>query len=140
MARSVGRHRFRRILFRSAVRVLQLVLTRQEQVPALQQSFSVGNFITLIVLGAASVFLLPSQFHLTVVQNRSDSELRMARWFIPVTLLVVGMFIFPMAIIGALVLPPDTSVDFYFFALPVLAEQDWIRYLAFAGDWRRRDQ
>lgn len=113
--------------------ILQLVLTRQEQVPALQQSFSVGNFITLIVLGAASVFLLPSQFHLTVVQNRSDSELRMARWFIPVTLLVVGMFIFPMAIIGALVLPPDTSVDFYFIALPVLAEQDWIRYLAFAG-------
>lgn len=119
--------------FGSPSDVFQRVAAQQAQIPALQQHFSIGNFISLIVLGASTVFLVPSQFHLIVVQHRSDSELRMTRWFIPATLLAVGIFIFPMAIIGAAVLPQHASVDYYFLALPVLAEQNWIRYFAFAG-------
>ncbi|MHC1550081.1 SLC5/6 family protein [Phyllobacterium sp. K27] len=81
-------------LFGSPSDIFDIVSTNQDQIAALEPDFSIGDFVSLIVVGMFSIFLLPSQFHLIIVQNRNDSELRMARWFIPATMLVLGIFIF----------------------------------------------
>ncbi|MEP7455746.1 PAS-domain containing protein [Phyllobacterium sp. SB3] len=120
-------------LFGSPSDILESISANRHRIPALQQDFSLGDFSSLVVLGISSVFLLPSQFHLIVVQNRNDNELRMARWFIPTTMLILGILIFPVAVIGSLVLPSDTSVDFYFLALPVVAGQSWLAMIGLAG-------
>ncbi|EJN05392.1 PAS-domain containing protein [Phyllobacterium sp. YR531] len=120
-------------LFGSPTDVFSIVWASRNQIPAIQQSFSVGNFISLVVFGASSAFLLPNQFHLIVVHNKNDGELRTARWFVPVTMLFLGIFIFLIAIVGSVVLPEDTSVDFYFLALPIAGGQPWLTIIALAG-------
>jgi signal transduction histidine kinase/Na+/proline symporter/CheY-like chemotaxis protein len=120
-------------MFGSPLNILDMVSANQNQIPALEHDFSVGDFAGLVIFGMSSIFLLPSQFHLIIVQNRNDSELRMARWFIPATMLILGFFIFLIAIVGSIVLPADASVDFYFLALPVAAGQSWLAIIGVAG-------
>lgn len=120
-------------LFGSPSEILAMISTNPSHITALKHEFSVGDFISLVIFGVSSVFLLPSQFHLIIVQNRNDSELRTARWFISATMLVLGVFIFLIATVGSIVLPANASVDFYFLALPVAAGQFWLAIIGVAG-------
>ncbi len=120
-------------LFGSPSDILDMVLANQNHISALNQNFSIGDFVGLIIFGMSSVFFLPSQFHLIIAQNRNDSELQTARWFIPATMLILGAFVFLIAIVGSILLPADASVDFYFLALPVAAGQSWLAMIGVAG-------
>ncbi|CAN7615015.1 PAS domain-containing hybrid sensor histidine kinase/response regulator [Phyllobacterium sp. LjRoot231] len=120
-------------LFGSPSEIFARVAVNQPGIPALQQSMSAGNFSGLILIGASSVLLLPNQFYLTIVQNRGPSELSMARWFVPLFLLIVGIFVLPIAAIGSMILPAQASADFYFLSLPLAAGQPWLAIIAFAG-------
>jgi signal transduction histidine kinase/Na+/proline symporter len=120
-------------LFGSPSDVFNTILSHRDEIPALHSEFSLGNFIVLIILGISSVFILPSQFHLLIVRNRNNEELEKARWFIPVTLLILGLFIIPIVAMGAVFLPQGTSVDYHLLALPVAAGQSWLAIIAFAG-------
>jgi Na+/proline symporter len=91
-------------LFGPPAEVLYRVAGHEADIPALQMNVSADNLVALVLIGASSVLLLPSQFYLTVVENRSAKELRMARWFIPLALLVAGLFVIPLARIGPVVL------------------------------------
>ena len=120
-------------LFGSPTEIFTQLIANQPAIPALQQHMSAGNFIGLILIGASSVLLLPNQFYLTIVQNRGASELTMARWFVPLLLLVIGIFVLPISAIGSMVLPAQVSADFYFLSLPLAAGQYWLAIIAFAG-------
>ena len=120
-------------LFGPPAEVLNRVARYQADLPVRQMDVSVGNLVALVLIGASSVLLLPSQFYLTVVENRSEKELRTARWFIPLTLLIAGLFVLPLARIGPAVLGEHASADFYFLSLPLYAGQYWLGVIAFAG-------
>jgi signal transduction histidine kinase/Na+/proline symporter/CheY-like chemotaxis protein len=120
-------------LFGSPTEIFTRLITNQLNIPALQQGMSAGNFIGLILIGASSVLLLPNQFYLTIVQNRGASELSIARWFVPLFLLIIGIFVLPISAIGSMVLPAQASADFYFLSLPLAAGRHWLAIVAFAG-------
>lgn len=46
-------------------------------------------------LSAAAVIMLPRQFHVTVVESRSEKELRTASWLFPLYLILINIFVFP---------------------------------------------
>lgn len=102
-------------------------------IPALQAHVSFANIVALALIGASTTLLLPSQFYLTVVENRSRRELRAARWLVPGCLFVAGFLVLPLAAVGTLVLPFNASPDFYFLSLPLQAHQNWLAVFAFAG-------
>lgn len=120
-------------LFGSPTEIFTRLIVKQPDIPALQQGMSAGNFFGLILIGASSVLLLPNQFYLTIVQNRGASELGMARWFVPLFLLIIGIFVLPISAIGSMVLPAQASADFYFLSLPLAAGRHWLAIVAFAG-------
>lgn len=120
-------------LFGPPAEVLHRVASSEAALPVPQMNVSAGNLIALVLIGASSVLLLPSQFYLTVVENRSAKELRTARWFIPLTLLLAGLFVVPLARIGPAILGEHASADFYFLSLPLHAGQYWLAVMAFAG-------
>jgi Na+/proline symporter/signal transduction histidine kinase len=120
-------------LYGSPFEIFARVISKREQLPMFQAPLSVSNSIGFILIGAASVLLLPNQFYMTIVQNRDDSELRAARWFVPLLLLCFGIFILPLAAIGSTVLPPAASGDFYFLYLPLAAGQNWLATIALVG-------
>ncbi len=97
------------------------------------KNISVGNLLALVAIGAASVLLLPSQFHLTVVENRGKEELELARWLVPLLLLVGGLFVLPLAKIGPSFVDGHAPADFYFLSVPIAAGQYWLGLIAFIG-------
>ncbi len=76
-----------------------------------------GNWFWLIVLSAFAVLLLPRQFQIGVVENVDERHVRTAAWLFPLYLLVINIFVLPIALAGILVLGPTVSPDTYVLAL-----------------------
>ncbi|MGA7328862.1 MAG: PAS domain-containing hybrid sensor histidine kinase/response regulator [Rhodomicrobium sp.] len=93
-----------------------------------------GTLLTVTWLSFACIFLLPRQFHVTFVENVSDDELRRAVWLFPLYLIVINIFVVPVAIAGTLAFQ-GTSVpkDMYLLALPFHNASHVFTFFAFLG-------
>ena len=93
-----------------------------------------GAWLTVTFLSLVCIILLPRQFHVTVVENNSESELRRAAWLFPLYLVLINLFVVPIAAAGLLFLPPGgSSPDMFVLALPMWAGADLMTVLAFIG-------
>ena len=87
---------------------------------------------TLIFLSAAAVITLPRMFHVMVVENPNEAHLARASWAFPTYLLLMSLFIMPIAVIGMQRLP-DTNPDMLVLTLPLAEGQGGLAMLAFLG-------
>jgi Na+/proline symporter/signal transduction histidine kinase len=62
-------------------------------------------WLTMTVLSAGAIIMLPRQFHVTVVENREQSDVRQASWLFPAYLVAINLFVIPIAVAGLLLLP-----------------------------------
>jgi Na+/proline symporter/signal transduction histidine kinase len=93
-----------------------------------------SNFLTLIVLGALAMFSLPHQFHLAVVECRDPQHVRAARWLFPAYLLLISVFLLPLAWAGQLALAGSSvPSDLYVLGLPLRSGAEPLAILAFLG-------
>ncbi len=93
-----------------------------------------GAWLTVTFLSLVCIILLPRQFHVTVVENNSESELGRASWLFPLYLVLINVFVVPIAAAGLLYLPHATvSPDMFVLALPMWAGSDAMTVLAFIG-------
>ena len=91
-----------------------------------------GRWLTVTLLSACAVILLPRQFHVAVVENTHGSDVRRAAWLFPLYLVAINLFVAPIAIVGLSTLPlvdPDT----YVLTLPVNAQSPFFTLIAFLG-------
>jgi Na+/proline symporter/signal transduction histidine kinase len=98
------------------------------------QGLSLENWITMTVLSAGAFVLLPRQFHVAVVENKGESEIRRARWLFPLYLVLINLFVVPLAL-GGMTLFPTTIVDsdVYVLAVPLSAGMEGLALFAFVG-------
>ena len=95
---------------------------------------SYGSLFWLTVLSMLAIVLLPRQFHMTVVENVDERHLSKAIWLFPLYLLVINLFVLPIAL-GGLVrfdsggVNPDTFV----LALPMAEGQEAVALFAYLG-------
>ncbi|WOC15543.1 NahK/ErcS family hybrid sensor histidine kinase/response regulator [Pseudochrobactrum sp. MP213Fo] len=94
---------------------------------------SLSTWLVHAGLSAAAILMLPRQFHVTIVENRSEKELRTARWLFPVYLILINLFVLPIALQGIIHLGPSTNADLYVLALPLAAGSHILTLLAFVG-------
>ncbi len=93
-----------------------------------------GTLITVTWLSFACIFLLPRQFHVTFVENVSEGELRKAVWLFPLYLIVINIFVVPVAIAGNLMFEGGTvPPDLYLLALPFHSNNHLFTFIAFLG-------
>ncbi|WP_102959815.1 PAS domain-containing hybrid sensor histidine kinase/response regulator [Mangrovicella endophytica] len=92
-----------------------------------------GNFLAATLLSGCAILLLPRQFHMTVVENRTMGELRRARWLFPLYLVAINVFVIPIAAAGSLRLGGSADADLYVLALPLAEGADLLSLLAFIG-------
>ena len=79
-------------------------------------------WITVTFLSLVCIVLLPRQFHVTVVENNSEKEIRRAAWLFPVYLVLINLFVVPIAAAGLLSLPKGSfDADTFVLALPLSA-------------------
>jgi Na+/proline symporter/signal transduction histidine kinase len=91
-------------------------------------------WITVTFLSVVCIVLLPRQFHVTVVENNSEKEIRRAAWLFPVYLALINLFVVPIAVAGLLTLPRGSyDADTFVLALPLSAGVETITLLAFVG-------
>ncbi|GAA4006862.1 ATP-binding protein [Hymenobacter fastidiosus] len=117
------------------------VFAKASAVPELQRLFTLhgtgtgaGQWLTLLLLSMAAILLLPRQFQVSVVENVNEDHLRKAMWLFPLYLIVINLFVLPLAFGGRLLdgggrLDADTFV----LALPLQAGQPWLALLIYLG-------
>ncbi|MCB5175585.1 MULTISPECIES: NahK/ErcS family hybrid sensor histidine kinase/response regulator [Microvirga] len=93
-----------------------------------------GSYITLILLSTCAALLLPRQFHMTVVENRSMDDVKQAAWLFPLYLVLINIFVVPIALAGMAVFPEGTvDRDMLVLALPLVDNAGVIAVIAFLG-------
>ena len=93
-----------------------------------------ANWITMTVLSSICFLLLPRQFHVAVVENNGEDELRRASWLFPLYLFLINLFVVPIAIAGLYLFPQGAvNSDMFVLALPLSAKADSLALFAFIG-------
>ncbi len=59
-----------------------------------------ANWLTTTLLSASAILLLPRQFHVSIVENRNARDIVTAAWLFPVYLVLINLFVAPLAIAG----------------------------------------
>lgn len=91
-------------------------------------------WVTTTLLAACCIILLPRQFHVAVVENRDEKDVRTAAWLFPIYLLLINLFVVPLAIAGLLTFAPGTiDRDLTVLALPLQAHNSVITIIAMIG-------
>ena len=95
---------------------------------------SFGTFAVMTVLSLFAILLLPRQFHVAVVENNNEGEIRRAAWLFPLYLVLINLFVVPIAIAGLMTFAPDkVDGDMYVLALPLAAGSHLLAIVAFVG-------
>ena len=98
------------------------------------QQFPYAQWFGLIVLAMLSVIFLPRQFQVMVVENVNESHLRRAVWVFPLYLLLINVFVLPIAL-GGLLHFGDAAMNPETFVLSLPLSQGWnaLALFAFVG-------
>jgi Na+/proline symporter/signal transduction histidine kinase/ActR/RegA family two-component response regulator len=91
------------------------------------------SFCAMTVLSLFAILLLPRQFHVGVVENHSEAEIRRAAWLFPLYLVLINLFVVPIATAGLLSFPVDADGDMFVLALPLKAHSEIFALIAFVG-------
>ena len=92
-----------------------------------------GRWTGLIFLSAAAVITLPRMFQVMVVENDDEGHLARASWAFPLYLLLMSLFIVPIAVVGLDRLPAGSNPDMFVLTLPLAEGQGALAMLVFLG-------
>lgn len=96
--------------------------------------FNGGIWLTVSFLSFVCIILLPRQFHVTVVENNSEREIHRARWMFPLYLVLINLFVVPIAAAGLLAFPGrGVDADLYVLTLPISMNANLMTTLAYIG-------
>ncbi len=113
---------------------------RAQLVPEVRQllqsgaSFAYDQWFALTLLSMLSVIFLPRQFQVMVVENVDERHLRRAAWAFPLYLLLINLFVLPVAVGGLLYFGPGRmDPETFVLSLPLAQGQQALALLAFVG-------
>lgn len=93
---------------------------------------SLPSWVTMSVLSASAVILLPRQFHMLAVENVQERHLKTASWAFPAYLLLINLLVLPVALVGHLY-GEGLSPDFFMISLPLARGHSELAFLAYLG-------
>jgi len=102
--------------------------------PLLAPEGSYNTWVSFSFLSALAVLMLPRQFQVSVVENSNERHLRRAIWMFPLYLLLINVFVLPIALAGQLAFPGGgVDADNFVLTLPIAHKQEWLALFAFIG-------
>ena len=91
------------------------------------------NWWAVALASAAAIICLPRQFQVLVVENADPAHLRTAAWLFPAYLVLINLFVLPIALVGNLMLPTGLNADTFVLSLPIAGHQPALVLLVFLG-------
>jgi Na+/proline symporter/nitrogen-specific signal transduction histidine kinase len=109
------------------------VIGRIDASPIADWPLKPGRWIGLTFVAAAAVLTLPRMFQVMVVENSDERHLATASWAFPLYLLLMSLFVLPIAVVGLAELPAGANPDLFVLTLPLSQGQGRLAMLAFLG-------
>lgn len=117
------------------------IVARAAAKPELMALFTIGSgndgytsWASLLFLSMMAILFLPRQFQMAVVENVNEAHLNKAIWLFPLYLLVINLFVLPIAFGGLLHFPDGTvDADTFVITVPMAEGQIGLALLVFLG-------
>jgi Na+/proline symporter/signal transduction histidine kinase len=92
------------------------------------------NWLMFSILSLFAIFLLPRQFHMTVVENHTEKHVRKAIWIFPLYLLLFNIFVYPIAWGGNILFDgKGLNPDMFSLLIPKFFNNNLMTVLVFLG-------
>ncbi|APX90931.1 sodium:solute symporter [Brevirhabdus pacifica] len=109
------------------------MLARIDASTLVQSPVAPDRWVALTFLAGAAVICLPRMFQVIVVENSDERHLSTAAWAFPLYLMLMSLFVVPIAVIGLAELPAGSNPDLFVLSLPLSHGQGEVATLAFLG-------
>src|SRR5262249_20189142 len=91
----------------------------------LNRDYPLGTMAAMPLLSLFAILLLQRQFHVPVAENHDEREIKRAAWLFPLYLLLINLFVLPIALAGMLTFSAGgVDSDMFVLALPLSARSD----------------
>lgn len=90
-------------------------------------------FLVLTLLAMGAIHFLPRMFHMAVVENTDEKHLLTALWLFPLYLLLMNLFVMPIAFGGLLLGLPAAKADTFVLRIPLQTGHPYLALLVFMG-------
>ncbi|MGE5239112.1 MAG: ATP-binding protein [Chloroflexota bacterium] len=94
---------------------------------------SYGEWLAIMLLSMSAIMFLPRQFHMAVVENSDETHIAKAAWLFPLYLLLINIFVLPIALGGLLAGGSKADADYFVLTLPLGQDEHYLSLLAFMG-------
>ena len=92
-----------------------------------------SRWVALTALSGAAFLCLPRMFQVMVVENDDERYLHIASWAFPTYLMLISLFVVPIAVVGLDLLPAGSNPDLFVVTLPLNQNQNGLAVLSFLG-------
>jgi PAS domain S-box-containing protein len=102
---------------------------------ALGEGSRVGyaEWTALLALSMMAILFLPRQFHMAVVELTDPEHLKKAMWLFPLYLVLINIFVLPVAFGGLLLTGSSQGADSFVLSIPLSQGQNHLALLVFIG-------
>lgn len=92
-----------------------------------------ATWASYLVLSMSAIICLPRQFHVAVVENPDENHIRTAMWCFPLYMMLINLFVLPIALGGILEGWPVERADDFVLMMPLQHGKLWMALLVFIG-------
>ncbi len=109
------------------------MLAQIEASPIAAAPLNGARWIGLTALAGAAILCLPRMFQVLVVENSDERHLATAGWAFPLYLMLISLFVVPIAVTGMSLPGTGDNPDLYVLTVPLSLGQDGLALLVFLG-------
>lgn len=91
------------------------------------------SWFLISMVSALAVILLPRQFQVSVVENTEVTHVKKAMWMFPLYLLLINLFVLPIALAGIISFPQGLDFDMLLLHFPVHHGKTMLTLFVFIG-------
>jgi Na+/proline symporter len=91
------------------------------------------SWFLISLVSAIALILLPRQFQVSVVENTNEQHVKKAMWMFPLYLLLINIFVLPIALAGYISFPKGIDLDMLMLHFPISQQQHVLTLFAFIG-------
>ncbi len=111
----------------------RIAASENKHLLTLKKSSGYSGWMSMTVLSMLAIVFLPRQFQVSIVENVQEQHLKMATWLFPLYLILINIFVLPIAMGGLLLQGNTVNADYYVLSIPLLQNQDWLAMTTWIG-------